>query len=157
MAVAAGVVADLLVATAVALVNMATQGGGAALFDGPHDLVLFKRERMLAAVAGAEAPEDVGHFQGRAWLCRSTEMGGHADGVFDQRNSAAVLRKTREPAKCKPGPAHGAHLPKKNSCGKVKGWHDCSTAKRFSPTILFCGSKRGTSELSRNNFWLKWF
>ena len=53
-------------------------------------------------------------------------------GVFDQRNSAAVLRKTPGPGKCKPGPAHGAQIPKKNSCGEVKGWHYRSTAKRFS-------------------------
>jgi len=113
VAVAAGVVADLQVVTPITLVDVTAQGSRATLFDGPHDLEMLARQGMLAAVARTEAPEDVGHFEGRARRCGNTKGSGHAKGVFDQRNSAAVLRKTPGPGKSKPSPAQSAQIPKK--------------------------------------------
>ena len=93
------------VVTPITLVEVSAQGRRATLFDGPHDLEMLARQGMVAAVARAEASEDVGYFEGGARRGGRAKGSGHARGVFDQRNSAAVLRKTPEPGKCKPRPA----------------------------------------------------
>jgi hypothetical protein len=60
MAIPARVVGDLLVSTAIALLDMASQGGGAAVEDGPNDA------RLLAAEGGqmiGVLSKDVGQLQ----------------------------------------------------------------------------------------------
>ena len=45
-----------------------------------HALELLEREGMLVAVARAEAPEEVGYFEGGACLAGRAGMDGHRGG-----------------------------------------------------------------------------
>src|SRR6185436_8139979 len=63
VAVATGVVADLLGAALVAAINVSTQNRGAAVFDGPHGLQLHTAKSMVLSISFAVEPKDVGHLQ----------------------------------------------------------------------------------------------
>jgi hypothetical protein len=68
MPIAAAVVSIALVAAAIALFDMAAEGGGPAQLDRTHDAPLGCRQRpiMLIAVRFAVAAKDVRHFNLRA-------------------------------------------------------------------------------------------
>lgn len=66
VAVAARVVADALLLTVVAAVDMAAESGSAAGLDGPHHAVLLDGQPVALPVLAAEAAEDVGHLEGGA-------------------------------------------------------------------------------------------
>ncbi len=65
VAITIRVVADLVVAAAVALVDVGAHCVGAALVDGRHGLVLRVTEIVAGAVGGSVLPEDVGDFKRR--------------------------------------------------------------------------------------------
>ena len=68
MPIRAGVIRDALVATRVALFDMAAERGGAARLDRGHDAPLGGRQRPagLLTIGVAVAAEDVRHFERRA-------------------------------------------------------------------------------------------
>ena len=68
VAVAAGAVAEAALPAVVALLDLAAEGGGAALLDGGHDAALRARQRVAEALAEGVPvePEDVRDFALRA-------------------------------------------------------------------------------------------
>jgi hypothetical protein len=71
VAVAAGVVDGAAVTTAVTLLEMATQGGGAAGREGAKDLVLEGAQRVRGAVAVPVPAEDLSQVRRGRVSCRS--------------------------------------------------------------------------------------
>jgi hypothetical protein len=69
MTIAAGVIPDTFVAALVALFNVAAQSRGLAYLDRIHDAALCAGHGgvMDLTVGVSVAPEDVRHFQFRAW------------------------------------------------------------------------------------------
>ena len=75
--IAAGIVRDGKIAAAVAAnVHVSAQMGGAAMFDIPHGLVLFRAEAMAFAVLWAMVAKDLGHLQ---------DWSGHMASPFTRR------------------------------------------------------------------------
>ena len=76
-AMATTVIGDALMAAAVALLDMATEGGGATAFDGAHGAQLPPAERrgMRLPVSGPAVAEHVRHFEGRGGHRRRSEIG----------------------------------------------------------------------------------
>ena len=100
--VAAGAVADAAVPAAVALLDLAPEGGRAAQLDGAHDAPLqVGQARAAAAAEGLPvAPEDVRDLEPRTAhcvLCRSlAAVGGEGS-----RSSGLVAEQTLEQATCR--------------------------------------------------------
>jgi hypothetical protein len=65
MPVSAAVISEALMAARVALLEMATEGGGATQFDGAHGTSLPTAERigMRLPVDRPEVTEDIRHFE----------------------------------------------------------------------------------------------
>ena len=65
MAISARVVGDALMATGIALFDVAAEGGGATPFDGAHgaQLPAAKRVGVRLPIGGAEVTEDIRHFE----------------------------------------------------------------------------------------------
>ena len=102
VAVAAGAVAAAAVPAAVALLDLAPEGGRAALLEGAHDAPLQAAQGVAAAAPEglAVAPEDIRDLQGRAAhgaLRRSAE----ASGGRGSRSSGLVAEQTLEQATCR--------------------------------------------------------
>jgi hypothetical protein len=76
-AMATAVIGDALMAAAVTLLDMATEGGGATAFDGAHGAQLPPAERrgMRLPISGSGVAEDIRHFEWRGRHRRQSEIG----------------------------------------------------------------------------------
>jgi hypothetical protein len=76
MAIAATVEGDALVATGIALLNVATQSGCTTLLDGIHDASLTGAQRryMAFTVERPDLAKDVRHFEPDRAHCWPSEM-----------------------------------------------------------------------------------
>jgi hypothetical protein len=63
--ITAGVIGRALIATGVTLLDVASQGRGAAALDGLHDFEMGDRQRMIAAIGLAMGAKDIGQFNAR--------------------------------------------------------------------------------------------
>ena len=77
-AVATAVIGDALMAAAIALLDMATEGSAATAFNGAHgaQLPAAKRRGMRLPVSGPAVAEHVRHFEARGGHRRRSEIGG---------------------------------------------------------------------------------
>ncbi len=67
MAVSARVIGGVFKARQVALLHVATEGGGATLFDGLHDPAVRRGQAMSATIVLAILTEDLGQFALRSY------------------------------------------------------------------------------------------
>ena len=80
VAVSAGVIGGSLKATGVTPLDVATQGGCAAAFDGLDDFQMRNRQRMVAAIGLAIGAKDIGQFNAASCRCRPLTGGQHGSG-----------------------------------------------------------------------------
>jgi len=75
--ITAGVVGGALKATAVTLLEMATQSRGATALHGLDDLEMGDRQRMVAPIGLAIGAKDIGQFNAALCRCRLFRAATH--------------------------------------------------------------------------------
>jgi hypothetical protein len=75
--ITAGVVGGALKATAVTLLEVATESRSATAHHGLHDLEMGDRQRMVAAIGLTIGAKDIGQFNAALYRCRLLRAGTH--------------------------------------------------------------------------------